>query len=40
MSIAILLMSAAFVAPARAQDPPQPNLLFELSRPSQSVSID
>jgi hypothetical protein len=39
-SIVILLMSAAFVAPAHAQDPPQPNLLFELSRPSQSISID
>jgi hypothetical protein len=38
--IAVLLMGAAFVAPACAQDPPQPNLLFELSRPSQSVSIE
>ena len=36
----LLLMSAAFAAPAGAQDPPQPNLLFELSRPPQSVSID
>jgi len=38
--IAVLLMGAAFVAPVWAQDPPQPNLLFELSRPSQSVSIE
>ena len=38
--IAVLLMSMAFAAPAGAQDPPQPNLLFELSRPSQSVSVD
>jgi hypothetical protein len=38
--IAVLLMSMAFAAPAGAQDTPQPNLLFELSRPSQSVSVD
>jgi len=38
--VAVLLMSAAFAAPAGAQEPLQPNLLFELSRPSQSVSIE
>jgi hypothetical protein len=38
--IAVMLMSAAFAAPARAQDSPRPNLLFELSRPSQSISIE
>ena len=38
--IAVLLMSAAFAAPATAQDSPPPNLLFELSRPSQSISVE
>jgi len=38
--IAVLLMSAAFAASASAQDPPRPNLLFELSRPSQPLSIE
>jgi hypothetical protein len=38
--IAVLLMSAAFAAPASAQDSPQPNLLFELGRPPQSMSIE
>ena len=38
--IAVLFMGAAFAALASAQDPPKPNLLFELSRPSQSISIE
>jgi hypothetical protein len=38
--IAVLLMGAVFAAPASAQDPTRPNLLFELSRPSQSISIE
>ena len=39
-SIAVLLICAFFVAPACAQEPTQPNLLLELTRPSQPVPID
>jgi len=39
-SIAMLLACVAFVAPACAQEPTQPNLLLELSRPAQPVPID
>ncbi len=39
-SIATLIMVAALVAPAFAQEPTQPNLLLELTRPSQPVPID
>ena len=36
----MLLMGAAFVAPACAQEPTRPNLLLQLSPPAQSVPID
>src|SRR5258705_12607158 len=39
-SIAMLLMCAALVAPACLQEPAQPNLLLQMSRPPQSVPID
>jgi len=39
-SIATLIMVAALVASAFAQEPTQPNLLLELTRPSQPVPID
>jgi hypothetical protein len=39
-SVAMLLICAFFVAPACAQEPTQPNLLLQLSRPAQSVPID
>ena len=39
-SIATLIMVAALVAPAFAQEPTQPNLLLQLTRPSQPVPID
>ena len=39
-SIAMLLAGASFVAPACAQEPPQPNLLLQMTRPASSVSID
>ncbi|HEY7541968.1 MAG TPA: hypothetical protein VIF11_17635 [Methylomirabilota bacterium] len=39
-SLALLLWSAALVAPACAQEPTQPNLLLRMSRPSQALPID
>jgi hypothetical protein len=40
MTLAILLACAAGVAPARAQAPPPPNFLLEMSRPPQSVPVE
>jgi len=40
MGLAMLVMGAAFVASARAQEPTQPNLLLQMSRPSQSVPLE
>ncbi len=40
MGIAMLLMSAAGVASARAQEPTRPNLLLEMSRPQQSLPVE
>jgi hypothetical protein len=39
-SIGMLLTCVASVAPACAQEPTQPNLLLELSRPAQPLPID
>jgi hypothetical protein len=36
----MLLIGAALVAPARGQEPPQPNLLLQLSPPAKPVAID
>jgi len=38
--IAVLMACAGFVAPAGAQEPTQPNILLQMSRPAQSVTID
>ncbi len=38
--LALLLTCAAFVAAARAQEPAQPNLLLQLSRPSPSIAVE
>ena len=40
LSLALLLWSATLVAPARAQEPPKPNLLLQMSRPAQAQPID
>lgn len=39
-NIAMLLIGAAIVAPACAQEPTQPNLLLQLSPPAKPVTID
>jgi hypothetical protein len=39
-SVAMLLACVALGAPAGAQEPTQPNLLLELSRPAQPVAVD
>ena len=39
-SVAMLLFGAVVVAPACAQEPAQPNLLLQMSRPAQSLPID
>jgi hypothetical protein len=38
--IAMVFIGAAFVAPACAQEPTQPNLLLQLSPPAKPVAID
>jgi hypothetical protein len=39
-SIAMLLVGACFVAPARAQEPAQPNLLLQMTRPASPMSLE
>jgi hypothetical protein len=38
--IAMLLVGAASVVPAYAQEPPQPNILLQMSRPQQPIAVE
>jgi hypothetical protein len=38
--IAMLLVGAAFVVPAYAQAPTQPNILLQMSRPQQPMAVE
>ena len=39
-SVVMLLVGASFVAPACAQEPTQPNLLLQMTRPASPVSVE
>jgi hypothetical protein len=39
-TLAMLVLGAAFVASAHAQEPPRPNLLLEMSRPQSSTPAE
>jgi len=39
-TLALLVLGAACVAPARAQEPARPNLLLEMSRPQSSMAVE
>lgn len=39
-SIVMLLVGACFVAPAHAQEPAQPSLLLQMTRPASPMSLE
>ena len=40
MTLALLVICGTFVASARAQESPRPNLLLEMSRPQSSIPVE
>ena len=40
ITLALLVICVTFAASARAQEPPRPNLLLEMSRPQSSIPVE